>query len=68
MNISDYIREIRTVEDIDGRKVPIGVDYDSVTVGNCARLDDAQAARFTEIFAAARQEALLNKRQMDEEA
>jgi hypothetical protein len=68
VNIRDYVREIGTVEDIDGRKVTVGVDYDSVTVSNCARLDAKQAEEFSRLFAQARMAAAQNRRRMDEEA
>lgn len=68
MKISDCVRAIGTVVDIDGCKVTVGVDYDSVTVSNCARLDAAQAEGFSLLFAQARMAAAQNRRQMDEDA
>jgi hypothetical protein len=66
--VNDYVRTLGTVEDIDGIKVAIGTDHDTVQVSTGGRFDAVQTEQFTRLFAAACQEARLNKRQMHEDA
>jgi hypothetical protein len=47
------VRVLGTLEDLDGRKLPVGVDYDSVTIGYNYRLTRAQALEFGRLFMAA---------------
>jgi len=63
--VSDYVREIGTVTDEDGRKVVIGVDFTDVTVSNCGRFGDEKAEEFVRLLTEAREQAARNKRQMD---
>jgi hypothetical protein len=68
-----YVREIGIVTDMDGFAVRVGVDYDSVTLkasslpGPFARLTQAQAEEFAQLFVSACWQAGVNARQMAEE-
>jgi hypothetical protein len=68
MTQNPYVRTIGTVEDIDGRKVIVGIDHDAITVGNCARLTREQALEFVTLLFAACWDAAGNGRRMDEES
>lgn len=46
------VREIGRVMDIDGIALPVGVDYDTVSVGGL-RLDHAAQEEFARLFVAA---------------
>ena len=61
-----YVREVGSVEDIDGVDILVGVDYDSVTIG-MRRFSRTQTEELAQLFAAACWEAGLNARQMAEE-
>ena len=70
MTANPYVREVGTVEDIDGRRIVVGVDYDSVSFDGPAflRLAAVQAEELGRLFVAASWQAGANKRRMDEEA
>ena len=58
-----YVRDIGSVHDIDGRRVPVGVDYDSVVILG-RRLSAIQAEEFAHLFTAACWQAGANHRRM----
>jgi hypothetical protein len=68
---SKYIREIGAVEDFDGIRVPVGVDYDTVTIGGPGypgatrmqvplHFNSKQLERFLELISEARAAAAVN--------
>lgn len=68
-----YVRTLGSVEDIDGHALPVGVDYDSVSIGHPGssaswRLNREQCEEFARAFVAACWEAADNARLMAEEA
>jgi hypothetical protein len=64
MMTDPYVRPVGDLTDLDGRKVVVGVDYDSVTISSSARLTWDQVLEFFSLFFAAGWEALENKRRM----
>jgi glucose dehydrogenase len=68
-----YARTIGTVTDMDGCPVPVGVDYDAVTIGPCLTgtgiiFTQAQAEEFAQLFVSACWQAGAQSRQMCAEA
>ena len=47
-----FVREVGTVHDMDGRRVPVGVDYDTVVILGY-RLSEEQAEEFGHLFVSA---------------
>ena len=58
-----HVRELGTVEDLDGVRLVVDVDYDTVVLSSCAvpgaipraswRLTSAQAEEFAQLFVSA---------------
>ena len=60
-----YVREVGSVEDVDGVPLAVGVDYGTVTIGGPGsrwawRLDSRQAETFAQLFTAACWQAAAN--------
>jgi hypothetical protein len=66
---SPYVRVIGSVEDMDGSKIHVGVDYDSVTISNAidSVFTREMAEEFAHLFVSACWAAGENKRRMDGE-
>jgi hypothetical protein len=62
-----YVREIGRVEDIDEMVMVVGVDYDTVTVGDC-KFGAEQIEHFAQLFSAACWEAGANAERMRADA
>lgn len=67
-----YVRTVGSVEDMDGVMCPVGVDYDTVTIGfpGCLlpyRFTAAQAEEFAHLFVSACWQAGENRRRMNED-
>jgi hypothetical protein len=66
-----YVRTIDYIEDIDGLRLLVGVNYDAVTIGFVGEarwsLTQAQAEEFAQLFVSACWQAGANARQMAEE-
>ena len=45
-----YVREVGHVETIDGTRIHVGVDYDSVRIRGDGHLNAAQAETFAQLF------------------
>ncbi len=64
-----YVRALGVVTDIDGRKLGVGVDYDSVVIGpDGFRLNLLQAEEFARLFVSACWDAGVNAERMRQEA
>jgi hypothetical protein len=64
------VRELGRVKDIDDSPVTVGVDYDTVTVGNylyAHRLGLEQAEQFAQLFVSAAWQAGQNARRLGDE-
>jgi hypothetical protein len=65
-----YVHEVGRVKDLDACTITVGVDYDTVTLRapfGPARLTQAQAEEFAQLFVSACWQAGQNVRQMHEE-
>jgi hypothetical protein len=61
-----YVRILGEVTDMDGLRLGVGVDYDTVTIGR-HQLTQAQAEEFARVFVSAVWQAGQQKARMDEE-
>ena len=67
-----FVRQLGAVTDIDGIPLPVGVDYDCVSIGN-VRLTSSQAEEFAGLFikacweASAQEGPMLTMRQTEAE-
>lgn len=62
-----YVQIVGAVEDIDGRKLQVGTDYDTVTIA-AFRLTSTQLEELRQLIVTARSQAAVNSERMREEA
>ena len=58
-----YVREVGGVEDVDGTRLTVGIDYGTVSIsvaGKTCRLDSRQAETFAQLFVSACWQAAVN--------
>lgn len=64
---SEYVRTLGTLEDFDGRRIEVGVDYDTVTLGD-GRFTSTQFEELSQLLVQAAWQAAVNSERMRQEA